>query len=210
MDHFKASSEFMESRVSIFTLPEQEWGQQKQGVELLLRDFMDSQEGWGRTAGRRTLTRMIQHLSNNPAELIYRVSFRSVSRTDVTFAHASLVELMRRRRTRQGFYFVDLTDPDLMINWHAAGLLSQTPLITWTDKQVRLLGTVLTEANRDAFAFALSRLETRASELSREFPGMSLAHASQKLKRLWQQGFIIRREITSRNGGIEYAYHRIG
>ncbi|HKV08338.1 MAG TPA: DNA-binding protein, partial [Thermoanaerobaculia bacterium] len=60
-----------------------------------------------------------------------------------------------------------------------------------------------------AFRFALERTGARASEFAAAAQ-ISLTNASTKLKQLWEQGFLLRRENLAPSGGIEFEYFRIG
>ena len=183
------------------------------GIEiqsLRLRDFMDEDDGWGRTAGRETYRRLMEFVEMHAGILIFRVSNVGVGRIDISFASETIVELARRYRGKKGFCFVDLTDPDQRENWTAAAQRSGQPIMSWDESGHFLtVGPEPSQGNADAFQFALAKPETRATEYAAARRNISITNASNKFKQLWEQGFLLRRESAAESGGVEYVYLRI-
>ena len=176
---------------------------------LALRDAMDRSEGWGRQQGREVYQRMLHFVEENPGVLIFRVSMKGVNRVDISFASETVVELARRYRGKKGFCLVDLTDPDMIENLDAAAEKKDQPMMVWQDKSARLIGAEPSEGTRGAFEFAMGRTYTRAAEFAAR-RGITIANASMKFRQLWEQGFLLRRELAADTGGVEYVYQKIG
>lgn len=177
---------------------------------LRLRDFMAEDDGWGRNAGRETYRKLMDFVEVHPGVLVFRVSLSGVRRIDISFASETLVELARRYRGRKGFCFVDLTDGDQIENWAAAAQRTGQPIMSWDPSgKPRVLGLEPSQGNADAFRFALDRPEVRAAEYGAARTAMSITNASSKFKQLWEQGFLLRREVVAESGGVEYLYMRI-
>jgi hypothetical protein len=174
---------------------------------LRLRDFMSEDDGWGRIAGRETYRKLMDFVEAHPGVLVFRVSLLGVRRIDISFASETLVELARRYRGRKGFCFVDLTDADQIENWAAAAQRAGQPIMSCDEGgKPKVLGLEPSQGNADAFQFALDRPETRAAEYAAARTGMSITNASSKFKQLWEQGFLLRREVVAESGGVEYLY----
>jgi hypothetical protein len=178
-------------------------------VNLKLRDFMDRDEGWGRSEGRSVYPRLLSFVESNPGHAVFRVSLKGVTRVDISFASETLIELARRYRGSKGFCFVDLGDADMEENWDAAALKKVQPITAWTGGEPRLLGPKPSQGTRDALAFAFAAPTVRAAQFVEATPAMSVANASSKFKQLWEQGFLLRQESAAETGGVEFVYSRI-
>jgi hypothetical protein len=176
---------------------------------LPLRDFMDRPDGWGRGQGREVYQRLLQFVESSPGVLVFRISMKGVQRVDISFASETIIELARRYRRQKGFCIVDLNDKDLIENVDAAAEKKEQPILMWRDKSGEVIGSKPSEGTKEAFQFAMARVQSRASEFAAQ-KGMSIANASMKFKQLWEQGFLLRRESTADTGGVEFVYQRIG
>jgi hypothetical protein len=179
------------------------------GDVILLRQFMDDDQGWGREAGRVVYQRLLEHVEDSPGIAVFRLSLTGVRRLDISFASETIIELARRYRGAKGFCFTDLTDVDLIENVEAAAAKRAQPLIIWLGDVARVIGAEPSQGNREALTFALARPMVRAAEFSQATRDMSIANASTKFKQLWEQGFLLRREATAESGGVEFVYYRI-
>ena len=177
-----------------------------EAVELRLRPHMSTNEGWGRASGREVYPALVDFVESKAGTLVFRVSLHGVKRVDISFASETVVELARRYRGKKGFCFWDLADEDMQENWAAAAERSKQPLMTWTQGKGRVLGPQPWQGVVDAFGFALAKGEARASDYAASVKGMSITNASNKFKQLWENGFLLRREITAESGGVEFLY----
>ena len=175
---------------------------------LLLGDFMDRREGWGRIQGRKVYQRLLGFVEDNPGTVVFRISMKDVQRMDISFASEAIVELARRFRRTKVFCLLDLTDTDLIENIDAACAKKNQPMLVAGKESTILIGLNPSEGAREAFEFAMRRPQVRATEFAAE-KGISLANSSMKFKQLWDQGFLLRRERTADTGGVEYVYFRI-
>lgn len=175
-----------------------------------LREFMNSDEGWGRNQGREVYNRLVDFVEQNPGVMIFKVSVQGVKRIDISFASETIVEIARRYRGKKGFCFIDLDDLDVIENWDAAASRKEQPLMAWNGKKFKLLGLEPTQGNMEALKFAMERTESRAAEFADKDSRMSIANASTKFTQLWQQGFLLRRQDVANSGGLEFVYHSIG
>lgn len=176
---------------------------------LPLRDFMGRPEGWGRGQGREVYQHLLEFVEGNAGVLVFQVSMKGVQRIDISFASETIVELARRYRRSKGFCIVDLTDKDLIENVSAAAEKKEQPLLIWHDRSASVIGSQPSEGTREAFQFAMGKVQTRAAEFATQ-KGMTIANASMKFRQLWEQGYLLRRESTADSGGVEFVYQRIG
>lgn len=184
-------------------------GSMNQNTDLRLSHFMDGNEGWGRASGRVVYGRLVQYVESKPGVLIFEVSLAGVKRVDISFASETVVELARRYRAGKGFCFVDLTDADMEENFAAAAERSKQPLMAWTGSKGRVVGPQPSQGLADAFAYAMSKSEVRASDYAASASNVSITNASTKFKQLWEAGYLLRQEGTAASGGVEFVYCRI-
>ena len=176
-------------------------------LTIPLRDLMEGPEGWGAKLGQEVSVQVQSHIEESHA-LIVQISLQGVERMDVTYA-GELVRLVRQERMQRGFCLSSLTDQDLLTNWHAAALVLCQPLGVWNDEAFfRQLGPLPSIGLHEMFEYVQGREVSRTREAATALH-LNVPNASNKLKQLWQEGYILRRELSATSGGIEYEYLRI-
>lgn len=178
-------------------------------MNIRLRELMDGHDGWGRIQGRQVYEQLRSQVEVNPTEMIIRISLKGVERTDILFPRESVIALAREYRGKRGFCLRDVSDQDLLENWDAAAERREQPLMVWDgDRLMQVLGPRLSPGLRDMFDYVVSVPVARTSEAAASFD-LKVPNASNKLKQLWQEGYILRREQSASSGGVEYEYLRI-
>jgi hypothetical protein len=188
--------------------------EEKTRIELL--DLMKEPEGWGRAQGREVYTKLLNFVDSRPDVVVFELSAKGIRRFDVSFAMEALVEVARRHRGSKGFCFVDLEDADIIENVGAAGMKKRQPFTIWTEGGPKIVGFLPNHGYREALAFALARPHFRSADFAAA-ADMPLPNAGIKFKKLWEEGFVLRRagvawrggDVQER-GGVEYVYRRIG
>jgi len=166
-------------------------------------------DGWGHIQGRRVREDLQTRVESCPAEDIIVLSLEGVEHTDVSFPRESVVELAKQYRGQRGFCLTHLNDQDLLENWDAAALKREQPLIVWGAVGTwRILGPQPSAGLREMLHYVLSVPIARTSEAASAL-NLKVPNASNKLKQLWQEGDILRREHAAGSGGSEYEYVRI-
>lgn len=178
----------------------------KQAVELRLRAAMDSNDGWGRAAGRRAYTQLLGSLdaesSNDPVVL----SLGGIVHLDMSFAAETIVAIAKLHGSARGFCISDVSDPDLLENIDAAAKRAGQPLIAITPHGPTILGPSPTAGTSKALQIIIRYKRAKAVDIARDL-NTSLANASNKLKLLWSEGFVMRQEESAATGGKEYIYY---
>jgi len=178
-------------------------------MNIHLLELMDGPDGWGRIQGRQVYERLRSCLDNNPTEMIIRISLKGVKRTDILFPRESVIALAKEYCGKRGFCLREVDDPDLLENWDAAAERREQPLMVWDgDQLMQVLGPRLNPGLREMFDYVISVPVARTSEAARSL-GLKVPNASNKLKQLWREGYILRQEQSASSGGVEYEYLRI-
>lgn len=168
--------------------------------------MMTSEDGWGHIEGRRVNSLLLAQVESVPEALIIRISLEGVRRTDATFPRESVCELARRFRGDKLFCLIDIEDADLLENWDAAALKREQPLIAWLkDGTYKVLGVPASEGNRPLLEMVIASNGSTVGEVAQQ-TGQSLSNVSNKMKSLWNSGYIMRRERVAETGGVEFVY----
>jgi hypothetical protein len=178
-------------------------------MDISLLTYMDRSDGWGRAQGSQVYERLRKVVESHPTEVIFRISLRGVEHTDISFPRESVVELAKTYRGMRGFCITDLTDPDLYDNWDAGAQRREQPLIRWNeDKSWGILGPQPSIGLLPMFEYVMSVSVAYTNESAAHLH-LKIPNASNKLKQLWLEGYILRRERSANSGGVEYEYLRI-
>jgi hypothetical protein len=148
-------------------------------------------------------------MASRPEVSLFTITLAEVERVDVSFARAALIELARSERGRRGFCLVDVSGPDMIENWDAAACKGAQPLVVWDGAMTyRILGPQPSAGLHAMLHYVLSLPIARTSEAAAALH-LKIPNASNKLKKLWQEGYILRQEQSATSGGVEYEYVRI-
>jgi len=138
-----------------------------------------------------------------------RISLDGVERTDISFPREAVIELARSYRGQRGFCLTDVSDQDLLDNWDAAADKLKQPLFVYNNGALfRSLGPEPSIGLREMLEYVQSVPVARTSEAAAALH-LKVPNASNKLKQLWQEGYILRREQSATSGGVEYEYLRL-
>jgi hypothetical protein len=177
----------------------------RDSVTIRLRDCMDYDDAWGHAAGQEVFQRLLAVVQKHVGTTVFRVSLAGVKRTDASFPRESVIRLAKQLRKAKGFCLVDADDADLLDNWDAAAGKQEQPLLAYQVAGWRLLGPQPSEGLRALFSYMRDREAVTTSEACRALR-LNAPNASNKLKALWEQGYVLRREGTAASGGLEYEY----
>lgn len=172
---------------------------------ILLRNLMENPYGWGRDQGREVFQRLIREVESNPGKPVIEVSLQGVERADISFASETVVEVARRYRGNKGFCLVHVGSEDLLENFEAAAGKKAQPLTVWEGDKGTVIGVQPSQGNAATFDYLLTKPSVTASEIANALD-LQITNASTKLKQLWEQGFVLRRQETAESGGVEFRY----
>lgn len=175
---------------------------------IQLRDLMESSYGWGRDQGRAVFQLLLREVESNPGKPVIEVSLKDVERADISFASETVVEIARRYRGNKGFSLIHVANEDLLENFEAAAGKKAQPLTVWEGSKGRAIGVQPSQGNAATFEYLLTRPSVTASEIANALD-FQITNASTKLKQLWEQGFVLRRQETAESGGVEFRYFAI-
>jgi hypothetical protein len=176
----------------------------EKAVTFRLREFLDRDDGWGSDEGEEVRERLARAIDAHPDSPIVRITLEG-TRTDASFARASVVELAFRYRARHGICVTGFESEDILENWDMAALKRGQGLIAWTSKGPRLLGPQPSNDTRALLQLVFQRGVVSTAEAAKVLK-KEVNNVSTRLKRLYEEGLIFRSEATAPSGGVEYRY----
>lgn len=162
----------------------------------------------GSSMGRMAFDKLRDIVVANPDKRLFSISAQGVQLTDATFARDSVLAIARQYRGHRAFCLVDISDQDQLDNWSFAADNQGQPLMAWDGAKCVILGAQLTKSGHRVMDFVLSRSTVSVSEVAIHLD-ITVPNASTTLKKLQDQGYMIRTEERAPTGGIEYFYHSI-
>lgn len=175
---------------------------------IKLRELMETPWGWGREQGRSVFQRLLKEVEANPGKPVIEVSLQGVERADISFASETIVEIARRYRGNKGFCLSHVANDDLLENLEAAAGKKAQPLTVWQGNRGHVIGVQPSQGNGATLEYLFTKSSVTASEVASALD-LQITNASTKLKQLWEQGFVLRRQETAESGGVEFRYFAI-
>jgi hypothetical protein len=181
---------------------------------LELRTCMDDPyEGKGSLQGQTVRVRLESLVSRLPTYTTFGLSLEGIGYTDSVFARVAVLELAVLLRRQKAFYLLGVEAPDLLENWDNAARRCSQPLYVWERGIVAaplpvLLGPPTRTGETAMLAHVLRQSSVSASDAARNLH-LHIQNASNKLRSLWEQGYILREERCASSGGREYTYAKI-
>lgn len=174
-----------------------------------LRSLMVIPEGWGHVQGRKLGQVLTAKIGSSGQPEVVRLSLDGVKRVDVTFAAEAIITVVKQHLRRHGVCITDLVSNDVLENIAAAAERASTPVVIWRGEVPQIVGPRPVAGLTMSLDLVMARPRVRAGELAAELE-ISLANASNKLKQLWEGGYLVRDQVTAASGGNEFVYARIG
>lgn len=165
---------------------------------------------FGNQKGKEVFSQLKAVIDSAPMQNVFEISFEGIEFTDSSFARESILLLAKMYRGQKGIYLSHF-DPkyvDMLDNWdYAAGKVYQ-PVLVKMGGDIRLLGNQLSSSNKEVFDLVMKAKAITTSKVAAQL-NLSVPNASTKLKKLVDEGYILRVEEVAESGGIEFIYKSI-
>lgn len=174
-------------------------------LSIRLRNYLEHEDAWGSVEGSVVREKLLRAWEDRPDAMALRISLKGTRRTDTSFARECVLELAHRYRGRRGVCVTDVPSPDVLANWDAAAKAREQGLIVWDDREPRLIGPQPSSDTWELLKLVLDRGDVSAAEAARALD-KQVNNVSTRLKRLADEGLVLRREVSASTGGLEYRY----
>ncbi|MCK4085511.1 helix-turn-helix transcriptional regulator [Acinetobacter radioresistens] len=172
-------------------------------------DICQTYKPHGNKLGKEVFIKMRDYVEKHRLQTCFEISFTDITFADSSFARESIVLLAQVYRGKKGFILTDLYDEDVIDNIDYAAVALDQPLALRLEDGIRLLGPTLTKSNLEIYEILKIKKKVTTSQLA-SLMDLSVQNASSKLKKLVDEGYILRFEETADTGGIEFIYQIIG
>ncbi len=176
---------------------------------LTLLDFTERSTPYGTAMGRDTHAKLLNHIDNLHGTSIIGISFAGMEAADGTFLRESLIYTIKRYSKEIFFFVFDIADEDMFSNIKSAAFSGNQRLTCWLDSGCHIVGPEPSAANKALLELVVSHRATTTSKAAEEL-NISVQNASTRLKRLSEEGFLMRTEEAADTGGKEFIYQVIG
>jgi DNA-binding Lrp family transcriptional regulator len=92
-----------------------------------------------------------------------------------------------------------------MDNWDAAALKRGQALVVWSSKGPQLIGPKPSDDTWELLKLVLKRGELSTADAAKAL-GKQVNNVSTRLKRLSDEGLVLRRDTSASTGGLEFRY----
>lgn len=169
-----------------------------------LLDLTNDPEPYGNQLGKQVFRSIIDFVEEHPGHRIFGVSLAGIKRTDASFPRESVVSVAKQFRGEKCFFIQGFNTADLLDNWDYAAQAKEQNLIVW-NHEFKVIGPKMTSDASTLLKHIIDNPETTTADVARRFD-LTAQNASAKLKRLSDQGLIVRSERVAKSGGKEFVY----
>ena len=163
---------------------------------------------FGNVQGKEAFRKLSDYIVSHPTYSIFEISLAGIIATDASFPRESVISIAKLYRESKGFYLTNVQNQDTLDNWDYAAAAKEQPLIFWDGDTYKILGSTLTASTKGLVDYVLTKGPILASQLAADL-GLSVQNASTRLKKVVEEGYILRMEAVAESGGIEYIYQAI-
>jgi len=174
-------------------------------VTISLHELVGVPDAWGFENGKAVADEIARRVEADPDEVVIQLSLDGLVHVDASFFRESVVNVLKRFRGERYFCVVGVTSPAVVENLDAVALRREQPVTAWVGGECRILGPTPTAGLQPVLSHLVKSGATTTNETAAAL-GVSVPNASNKLKALWDQGYLLRRERTAPTGGIEHEY----
>jgi hypothetical protein len=164
---------------------------------------------YGATAGKLAFQELSALMDAHSGAQAFGISLEGIDYLDGCFARESIIKLAILKRGRQGIFLSNLVSTDVLDNIDYAAQAMGQPITVWEGKQARFIGPSMGSATIVLIGALQGLLRTNTAQIAQTL-GISIPNASTRLKRLVEQGYLLREEAAAKSGGIEHWYAIIG
>ncbi|EOG4087134.1 DNA-binding protein [Acinetobacter baumannii] len=173
-----------------------------------LRKLVNSSVAFGNQEGREVYQAISMYIDENPDYSIFEVSLRGIDATDASFPRESIVSIAKNFRGEKAFYLTNFKNKDLIDNWQYGAEAKEQPLLIHHEGKRIWIGPKITTSSQELLDYIYEQPKVTTSLIANHFD-ISIPNASMKLKKLFNQGYILGEKETASSGGHEFVYRAI-
>lgn len=165
--------------------------------------------GWGVADGTDVRERFQNIIAAHPEVDIFVISLEGVGRLDASFPREAFGRLIHEYLGKKGFLITDIVSENQIDNIEAGANRLEIPIHIFYENEYKVLGNIEPKrTHKDFYELVRNNGWLSVSELSEQLD-VRVNNASNKLKSLVSEGFLLRKEHVAPSGGVEFFYYPI-
>ncbi len=137
---------------------------------------------------------------------VFNISFSGIEQIDACFVIAGIIALSRVYKGAKHFYLSGIQHRDILTNLKCVATVYEMPLLVLDeDKNIEWIGKSLTPSNTELLNYIYSKPSVTTAVIAKKF-NLSVPNASIKLKKLYDQGYVMAKKQDAVSGGHEFIY----
>ena len=177
-------------------------------ILIKLLDVVGDPIAIGNEEGREAYQALLRIVDEHPEQTVFEVSLEGMAATDASFPRESVVTLAKSLRGEKAFFLTGFRSKDLIDNWSYGAEAKEQPLMVLDQDKRLWIGPAVKSATKELLDFIYDQDRVTTSIVAEHFD-VSAQNASGKLKKLYNQGFILGRKEIAESGGLEFIYRSI-
>lgn len=177
-------------------------------MKISLLDIVGSSTIFGSKKGQEVYAAIIGIIKENPNYTVFEICLDGIEAVDATFARESVVNAAKFFRGQKAFLLTSSETSKLSSSWSYAARVKDQPLLVLLKGSHHWIGDTITTAKQELVDYVYQQQVVRSGDLAVKYD-LPVAHASTKLRKLFDEGYLLRKKQTSSTGGVEYTYHPI-
>ena len=180
-----------------------------ENVTIKLLDIVGDSIAIGNDEGREAYQVLSKTIDQYPNQAIFEISLEGMDATDASFPRESVVALAKSLRGEKAFFLSGFKNKDLIDNLSYGAEAKEQPLMIMHSGARLWIGPKVKSATLELLNYIYDKQSVTTSMVANQFD-VSAQNASGKLKKLYNQGFIIGSKEIAESGGYEFVYRPIG
>ncbi len=177
-------------------------------VTFKLLDLVGDSVAIGNDEGREVYQKLSKLVDQHPNQTVFEISLEGMDATDASFPRESVVSLAKSLRGEKGFFLSGFKKQDIIDNWSYGAVAKDQPLMVINSGERTWIGPEVKSATLHLLEYIYDRKSVTTSMVAHDFD-VSAQNASGKLKKLFNQGFILGSKEVAESGGHEFIYRAI-
>lgn len=175
-------------------------------MKVKLLELTDNNDHpFGNVLGREVFKRLQSVVDSHPGCKSFEISLEGIVATDSSFPRESVIALAKQLCGEKYFFITDVSSADLIDNWDYAAIAKQQSLLVLLADETRIIGPEAKNSTKELLDVVLSRDGASTANVAKAL-NITVQNASTRLKKLVSEGVIMRSEVSSPTGGIEFIY----
>ena len=167
-----------------------------------------SDHPFGNRKGQETYSKLKDYLDQNSIEGVVEISLEGIKATDASFPRESVISIIKHLNGERLFYLTGFNSKDLLDNWDYAAKAKNQLVVTNYDNSLEIIGPDLNTSTRELINYVYSQSSVTTANVAKAL-GLSVQNASTRLKKLVNEGIVLREEEAALSGVKEFVYKRL-